>query len=424
MARQSARTIVVAGGSLAGHTVVTELDRRGCTDEVVWVRGEEGTGPYSRPALSKEFMQEKVSPEEISLPPVEPRNIRLRVLDGVVCERLDPEADRVLVGGAWIDFDSLFVCTGMSPRVPRQFSGLAGVHALRTLGDAAAVRARLATRPRTVVVGGGLIGCEIAASLRTLGLPVELVMQDDLPMEPLVGPVLGRYCLERHQEHGVVCRTGTTVTSLTVGPGEAAVNAAFDDGTSTTADLVLLGLGAVPNTGWLEGSGLDATDGVRCDEALRTGRPGVYAAGDIARWPNPVFGRLMRVEHWTNASAQARHAVESYFADRDGRPSPAFADAPYFWSDQYGLKYQMVGHARGHDETRLETAGERPVVTYHREGRLVAAAGVNATRAVMRFKAHIQAKGRERLRGRTAEPPSSGPAHPPGETSPGTAPTR
>lgn len=404
MTGTSAQTIVVAGGSLAGHTVVAELVRRGFPGEVVWVRGAEGVPPYSKPALSKELMQGKVTVDEITLPSAA-GGPRLRVRDHAVCARLDPDADRVLVtpvgeeepgAGEWIAFDALFVCTGMNARVPRGFAGLPGVHCLRTLQDALAIRERVrgrsGTPPRTVVVGAGLIGSEIAASLRTCGLPVELVEQARLPMEHLFGSELARFCLDRHHANGVVTRMPASVTGLRP-EGDATV-LTFDDGSQTVADLVVLGLGAVPATAWLEGSGIDITDGVGCDETLRTARPNVYAAGDLARWPNPVFGRVMRVEHWGNASAQARHAVESWAAGQEGRPAPAFADVPYFWSDQYGLKYQMVGYARGHDEVRVETAGTEgyPFVTYYREGRLVAAAGVNAPRAVMRMKARIQAE--------------------------------
>jgi NADPH-dependent 2,4-dienoyl-CoA reductase/sulfur reductase-like enzyme len=397
----SAQTIVVAGGSLAGHTVVAELARRGFPGEVVWVRGAERAAPYSKPALSKELMQGRVTPEEITLPAV-PDGLRLRVRDEL-CLRLDPDADRVLVGppggersgdGEWIRFDALFVCTGMRPRTPPGFAGLPGVHCLRTLADALRIRERVRGhgRPRTVVVGAGLIGSEIAASLRTCGLPVELVEQAPLPMAHLFGAELARFCRDRHHEHGVVTRMPATVTGLH--PDGDATVLTFDDGTETTADLVVLGLGAVPATEWLEGAGLDLSDGVGCDAALRTARPNVFAAGDVARWPNPVFGRTMRVEHWMNASAQARHAVESWAAGQEGREPPPFADVPYFWSDQYGLKFQMVGYARDHDEVRVETAGAdgHPFATYHREGRLVAAAGVNAPRAVLRMKARIQAE--------------------------------
>lgn len=393
MVGNNRQTVVVAGGSLAGHTVVSELDRQGFDGEVVWVGGAEGVAPYSKPALSKEYMQGKVSQNAVLLPPVPTDSIRLRRLDDAVCERLDPAADRVLVDGDWIPFDALFVVTGMRARVPTAFSEVPGVYSLRTLADAEAIRAAIETRPRTVVLGAGLIGCEIAASLRSLGLPVELVAQTHLPLQPLVGKELGRYCLDQHHAHGVTTRLSATVSGLSAEGPNGPVTVALEDGTSLEADLALLGLGAVPNCGWLESGGLDLGDGVLCDEALRSTRANVYAAGDVANWPNPVFGRRMRVEHWSNASAQARHAVGTWLADRAGRPHPAFADVPYFWSDQYGLKYQMVGHARDHDEVRVRSTGAegRPLVAYYRQGRLVAAAGVNATRAVMGMRAEIRA---------------------------------
>ncbi|MBB4918914.1 NAD(P)/FAD-dependent oxidoreductase [Streptosporangium saharense] len=392
---ETSQTIVVAGGSLAGHTVVTELERHGFAGQIVWVRGREGTAPYSRPALSKELIQGKVTAETIRLPVPQPYGPRVRIMDGAVCAGLDPHADRVLVtqpdlSERWIDFDALFVCTGTQARVPEAFAGLPGVHSLRTLADAERIKDRLAVRPRTVVVGAGLVGSEMAASLRSCGLPVELIVQGQLPMEAVFGAELGRFCLERHHANGVTTRLGATVTALTA---EGPVTLTYDDGESSTADMVVLGLGAVTSCDWLDGCGLDLSDGLGCDEALRTARPNILAAGDVANWRHPLFGHRMRVEHWSNASAQARHAVESWLAGQEGRQPPAFADVPYFWSDQYGLKYQMVGHARGHDEVHVEEAGTGgyPFVTYLRGGRIVAAAGVNAPRAVMRMKARIQA---------------------------------
>lgn len=395
MVGETSQTIVVAGGSLAGHTVVTELERHGFAGQIVWVRGREGTAPYSRPALSKELIQGKVTAETIRLPVPQPYGPRVRIMDGAVCAGLDPHADRVLVtqpdlSERWIDFDALFVCTGTQARVPEAFAGLPGVHSLRTLADAERIKDRLAVRPRTVVVGAGLVGSEMAASLRSCGLPVELIVQGQLPMEAVFGAELGRFCLERHHANGVTTRLGATVTALTA---EGPVTLTYDDGESSTADMVVLGLGAVTSCDWLDGCGLDLSDGLGCDEALRTARPNILAAGDVANWRHPLFGHRMRVEHWSNASAQARHAVESWLAGQEGRQPPAFADVPYFWSDQYGLKYQMVGHARGHDEVHVEEAGTGgyPFVTYLRGGRIVAAAGVNAPRAVMRMKARIQA---------------------------------
>ncbi|MEV4096024.1 NAD(P)/FAD-dependent oxidoreductase [Streptosporangium saharense] len=396
---ETSQTIVVAGGSLAGHTVVTELERHGFAGQIVWVRGREGTAPYSRPALSKELIQGKVTAETIRLPAPQPYGPRVRIMDGAVCARLDPHTDRVLVTRdlsseeEWIDFDALFVCTGTRARVPEAFAGLPGVHSLRTLADAERIKERLAVRPRTVVVGAGLVGSEMAASLRSCGLPVELIVQGRLPMEAVFGAELGRFCLERHHANGVTTRLGTTVTALSSAGPEGPVTLTYDDGESSTADMVVLGLGAVTSCDWLDGCGLDLSDGLGCDEALRTARPNILAAGDVANWRHPLFGHRMRVEHWSNASAQARHAVESWLAGQEGRQPPAFADVPYFWSDQYGLKYQMVGHARGHDEVHVEEAGAGgyPFVTYLREGRIVAAAGVNAPRAVMRMKARIQA---------------------------------
>lgn len=390
--------IVVAGGSLAGHSAVTELVGLVPDAEIVWVTGEPHK-TYSKPALSKEFMQARNELAELTLPDVagdRPRG--LRILRGRSCVSLDASARAItLDDGERIDFDQLLVATGAAARMPGMLRDVDGVFPLRTLDDAVAIRARLADRPKVAVVGGGLIGCELAASVRALGLDVTVVERLETLLDRPFGGGLGSYFLDLHKANGVELVMGATVERVALEGGRVA-GVHLADGTEIAAGLVLVGAGSEPCTRWLDGSGLQVGDGVLCDAHLATSSPGIFAAGDVARWTNPIYGLRMRVEHWTNASAQGRAAARNMAALATGRQDlrKAFADVPYFWSDQYGQKIQMVGWHEGHDRVELDRSGDvpGPLVRFYRNGRLIAAAGVNAPRVVMRLRRQIEDEAR------------------------------
>ena len=384
--------IVVAGGSLAGHSAVSELVALDYPGEILWITGETG-GVYSKPALSKEFMQGRAAIDEIMLPPVADGHPRLTIRDGTTCTALRPDERVIEMGGAdWLGFDGLVLCTGASARMPAMAAGVPGVLPLRTLADAMAIRSALADARQVLILGGGLIGCELAASLRTLGRDVTLVeMQPTLLARPF-GPFMGEYFLDLHRRHGVRVLTGKTIETLVICENRVA-GARLGDGETIAADLVLVGAGSEPATGWLEGSGLALANGIVCDARLATSHAGIYAAGDAARWFNPAYEVAMRVEHWTNASAQGRAAARNLFHTLAGQPERTmpFIDIPYFWSDQFGLKIQMVGWHEGHDrvEVQNEPGSAGPLVTFFKGERLVAAAGVNASRKVMGYRRQI-----------------------------------
>lgn len=389
--------IVVAGGSLAGHSAVSELARLAPDSEIVWVTGE-AHRTYSKPALSKEFMQARNEVADLTLPDIDNGHARLRVLRGRQCASLDAVARRVrLDDGEAIDFDQLLIATGAGARMPAALRGIDGVFPLRTLDDAVGIRARLAGKPKVAVIGGGLIGCELAASMRTLGLEVVILERLETLLDRPFGGAFGTYFFDLHRRNGVELIMGAMVDSLSLRDGRVA-GVVLSDGRTIEAGLVLVGAGSEPATGWLEGSGVAVSEGVLCDSLLATSHPGIHAAGDVARWLNPVYDLRMRVEHWTNASAQGRAAAHNIAMLATGRPElrKPFGDVPYFWSDQYGQKIQMAGWHEGHDRIELERSEDTPgpFARFYGNGRLIAAAGVNAPRAIMRMRKQIEEEAR------------------------------
>jgi NADPH-dependent 2,4-dienoyl-CoA reductase/sulfur reductase-like enzyme len=251
------------------------------------------------------------------------------------------------------------------------FEGFEGVHYLRTLDDCLALRAALSASPRVVVVGAGFIGAEVASTCRGLGLDVTVLEALPVPLGRAVGAEMGAVLAELHRDNGVDLRLSAAVEGL-VGDGKVeAVRLA--DGVLLPADVVVVGVGVTPATGWLEGCGLEIRDGIVCDESCAAG-PDVVAAGDVARWRNPLFATELRVEHWDNAVAQAEAAARRLLEGADG--AVAYAPVPYFWSDQYGTKIQFVGTTAPGDSLEVvegSTSERRFVAAYRRQGTLVGA---------------------------------------------------
>ena len=238
-----------------------------------------------------------------------------------------------------------------------------------------------------VVVGAGFIGAEVAATCRERGAPVTMVEALPAPLARVLGEVIGGTCADLHRDHGVDVRTGVGVAGLAGGARVEQVQ--LDDGSAVDADIVVVGVGVTPLTGWLEGSGLTLEDGVVCDETCLAA-PGVVAAGDVARWPNPTFGQMMRVEHWDNALDQGAHAARTLLAG-DGGGTP-YAPVPWFWSDQYDRKLQLAGRPGPGDEVRVVLGSleeRRFVALFGRGGRVVAAFGMNRPAPIMRYRSRI-----------------------------------
>ncbi|MUL42250.1 oxidoreductase [Streptomonospora sp. PA3] len=381
------RDIAIAGAGMAGLHAAESLREAGFDGRITLI-GEEGHRPYSRPPLSKEFLTGKGAPAGLDLR----EDAAFGALDldwrlGRRARRLRPRERAIeLDDGSAVTADGVVIATGSRARRPG--TALPGVHALRTVEDAEAVRDAFKAHDRVVVVGAGFIGAEIASSARTAGLEVVLIEAAPTPLTRVVDPRIGSVLTELHRDNGVDVRLGSGVTGF---EGRGRVERVrLDDGSAVEAPLVVAGLGALPNTEWLEGSGVEVaagTGGVLCDEYCRTALPGVYAAGDIAAWPHPRYGGRMRLEHWTNAGEQAAAAVGNLLAG-EGAGTP-YTPVPYFWSDQYGMKIQLLGQAAPADTAEIVhgSAEDRKFVAFlGRAGMLVGVLGLRSTPKVMRYR--------------------------------------
>jgi 3-phenylpropionate/trans-cinnamate dioxygenase ferredoxin reductase component len=335
--------IVIAGASLAGLRAAEALRRAGFGGEITLLGAEPHFPPYDRPPLSKQVLAGEWPSEQARLKHDD--GLALDVRPGVRATGLDLAGQRVLLaGGGTASFDGLIIATGAAPRrLPLPGAGLPGVHLLRTVDDCRALAAALRPGGTLVVIGAGFIGMEVAATARGLGMRVTVADPLPAPMIRAAGPELGAAVAALHEAHGVRCLLGRAVTGFTGDTALAGVT--LDGGELLPADAAVVAVGAAPETGWLAGSGLATDDGVLCDETLfAVGTGNVVAAGDVARWPHPRLHRSLRVEHWTNAVSQAQAAARNLHARLSGAGTVAPYDAlPYFWTDQYDWKLQVVG---------------------------------------------------------------------------------
>jgi NADPH-dependent 2,4-dienoyl-CoA reductase/sulfur reductase-like enzyme len=382
--------VVIVGASLAGLRAAEALRDDGFDGAVTMV-GAEPHLPYDRPPLSKKVLSGEWEPERSALRrPEEFEKLELRLRLGVRATSLDTANRRVgLDDGDGLAYDGLIIATGAAVRrLPHQ-PELEGVFSLRTLDDSIALRDALTSgSPRVVVVGAGFIGAEVASTAKSLGCDVTIVEMLPVPLARGLGEEMGSACAGLHRDNGVDLRLGVGIASI---EGTARVEGVrLTDGTTIPADVVVVGVGVAPATEWLEGSGLEVRDGLVCDAQLAAGPPGVFAAGDLARWPNGLFGEEMRVEHWTNASEQGAHAGHNLMAWAGRREGPAtpYDAVPFFWSDQYGLRIQFLGRAGDGDEVRVVhgAVDDRAfVAVYGNRGRLRGVLGVSRPRLVMGY---------------------------------------
>jgi NADPH-dependent 2,4-dienoyl-CoA reductase/sulfur reductase-like enzyme len=384
------RRVVVVGASLAGLRAIEALRRRGFEGEIVAIGGEAHL-PYDRPPLSKEVLAGKWDAERTRFrPPENYDELDAEWRLGTRAAGLDLGGRSVLLeDGGSVPFDGLVLACGAAPRTLPGAEGLVGVHVLRTLDDALAIRAALDAGARVAVVGAGFIGAEVAATCRGRGLDVTLIETLPAPLARVLPPALAERMATLHHDHGVRLSCGVPVAGLE--GREQVERVRLADGSAVQADCVVVGIGVAPETAWLAGSGLALEDGVLCDERCAASAPGVVAAGDVARWHNPLFGERMRLEHWTNATEMAETAAARLLAGEGGAGAHVepYAPVPYFWSDQYGVKIQLAGHARPGDEMHLvdgSLAEERFAVLFSRDGRLTGALGFGRPRLVMRYK--------------------------------------
>jgi 3-phenylpropionate/trans-cinnamate dioxygenase ferredoxin reductase component len=379
--------VLVVGASLAGVRAATALRRQGYAGELTLL-GDEPHAPYDRPPLSKQILSGAWTSERLALLRQAETDFALRL--GQRATGLDLARRRVRLEHEELPFDGLVIATGVRAR--RLPGALAGVHVLRTVDDALALREALATARSLVVVGAGFVGAEVASSVHRPELSVTLLEQSQLPLERTLGTRMATLLASLHGEHGVQLRTGVSVAKL---EGEGRVRGVLlSDGSFVPADLVLVAIGAQPNSEWLADSGLAIDDGVRCDAACRVldrqgnAVPGVVAAGDIAHYRSALFDESFRVEHWTHAAEQADRAARTLLGDQ----SP-WINAPLFWSEQYGLRIQFAGRAGERLHVCEGSPEERRFVAlYGRGERLVGALAVRRPAQLMRYRKLIEAR--------------------------------
>ena len=372
----ASETVVVVGAGQAGCQLVSSLAEDGFKGRIVLV-GDEPHPPYQRPPLSKAHLTGTGERGELWLRPAAwfaDKGVEL--LLGTAAESIDLAAASVrLSGGRTIGYDRLVLALGSRQRgLPIEGADLDGVVSLRTLDEADDLRARLERAQRVVIVGGGFIGMEVAAAAVRLGKQATVVETAGQLMGRVLSSATAEFLRRAHTERGLIIELSSQVRALS-GAGGRVTGVAIADGRQLPADLVLVGVGAVPNTGLAAAAGLTVADGVVVDEYLRTRDPNVYAIGDCARSPNlQAPGALLRLESVQNATAQAR----SVAATLTGSPAP-YRSVPWFWSDQADLKVQIAGLTSGHDEVLVkgDPAGARFSAYCFARGRLLGVESVN-----------------------------------------------
>ncbi|WP_448640370.1 NAD(P)/FAD-dependent oxidoreductase [Geodermatophilus sp. URMC 63] len=381
-------TIAVVGASLAGLSAARALRARSFDGRLV-VIGDEPHAPYDRPPLSKDLLAGTSTLEDVALGTAADEALDLEWRLGTAAVGLDPATRSVrLSDGSEVRADGVVLATGARARRLPGTEGLAGVHVLRTLDDALALRADLLAARSLVVIGAGFIGAEVASTARGLGLDVTVVEALPVPLAGPLGAEMGTVCAGLHADHGTHLLTGTGVARLVGAPRVEAVELA--DGRRLPADVVVVGIGAVPNVEWLAGSGVPLADGVVTDARGGTGLPGVVAVGDCAATWSAEAGRAVRSEHWTHALEQPATAVAALLGDEPSGPAPV----PYFWSEQYGSRIQFAGSRRDGDAVRVlegDLAERSFLAVYEREGRPVAVLGVDQPRLFTRWRRQLRA---------------------------------
>ncbi len=386
----SPNRIAVVGASLAGLRAAETLSQRAPDVEVV-VIGAEPHRPYDRPPLSKKLLSGEWEPDRIHLRPADSfHELDVEWRFGIGAARLELAASGTggrldLSDGSSLEADGIVIATGASPRRLRGQSQFGHVHVLRTLDDAMAVRAAiLGGGQRVVVIGAGFIGLEVAAIAKQLDNLVTVIEGAAAPLIRGLGEEMGAAVADVHRARGIDLRCGVQVESLT----ETGVQLA---GEHLDADVIVVGIGVVPATQWLDDSGLELRDGIVCDETLLAA-PGIYAAGDVARWPNPLFDEEMRVEHWTNAAEQGALAANNLLdVAADEEPAP-YGPVPFFWSDQFDQRIQFLGRSSPDDEVVVaagSVAEGKLLALYGRGDKLHGAFGLNAPRWVMPMRKQL-----------------------------------
>ncbi|WP_043288956.1 NAD(P)/FAD-dependent oxidoreductase [Paraburkholderia oxyphila] len=383
------RRVVIVGGGLAALRCTEELRRGGHDGRIAIVTAEPHL-PYDRPPLSKDVLLGKKELGDVLYR--DDAFYREHQVDMYLSRRatgLRIREREVLTNGSAIAFDDLLICTGASPRPFPLKSDLEGIYTLGRVEDALRLRAALQNgAPRVVILGAGFIGAEVASAARSLGLETTIVNLAATPLERAVGPEMGGMLSALHADHGARLLCSVSIEEI-FGQGRVE-ELLLTNGERIPCDILVIGIGSAPNIGWLEGSGLELANGIVCDATLSAGPPGIYAAGDVAWWPNGLFGRGMRCEQWTNAAEQGRHVARNMLAGHEGRTP--FVGSNYFWSDQYGHRIQFAGSEVADEVKIVKGAFEnRRFLAYYRKGdQLCGALALNEPKALMLAKQQIE----------------------------------
>ena len=383
--------IGIVGASLAGLNAAIELRRRGFSGRLA-IFGDEPHRPYDRPPLSKEMLRGDWQEPDIALR-FDEAELDAEWRLGERVAGLDVDAMTLVLedGTAEAFPGGIVIATGATPRVLPGMA-LGGVHVLRTLDDMRALRRDLAKKPvRVAVIGGGFIGQEVASSCRAMALVVTMI-EAVAPAQHIVGDAVAERLADWQRRNGVDVRLGVSVAALE-GHGQVAA-VQMSDGKVIEVDVAVVGIGVEPNTAWLAGSGLTLQNGVVCDETCLAA-PGIVAAGDVCCWPNARYGDLRRIEHWDNAVRQGVHAARRLLAS-PGMPefTAPYRPVPWFWSDQYGAKLQLVGSPLHHDEVRIvngEGDPDRFLALYRKGEALSAVFGIKQAKRILGFRRDLEA---------------------------------
>lgn len=363
-------SVVIVGAGAAGESAAETLRGEGYEGRLT-LYDPDPDAPYDRPNLSKDYLAGTASEDWIPLHP--PEFYGERGIDIVHDRRviaIEPKARRIrLDDGGTVEFGALLLATGATPirLSPEMERGQPGVHYLRSFADSKAIVAAAGKARRAVILGASFIGLEVAASLRARNVEVHVVAPDPRPLQRVMGPELGDFIRQLHEEHGVIFHLSQKAGGIDGGV------VTLEDGTRLPADLVVAGIGVRPNLELAEGAGLSVDRGVLVDERLQTSAPGVYAAGDIARWPDPHTGERIRVEHWVVAQRQGQAAARSLLGGRD-----RFRAVPFFWSQHYDVPINYLGHAERWDTIEVEgsIATRDCALRFVRSGRTLAVATI------------------------------------------------
>jgi 3-phenylpropionate/trans-cinnamate dioxygenase ferredoxin reductase component len=374
--------IVIVGGGLAAARTAEQLRRSEYTGPITIVSDEDHL-PYDRPPLSKEVLRAEI--DDVTLKPAEfYEEHDITVLLGSGARSVDTGAQSLtLDDGSALGYDELIIATGLVPKTIPSFPDLEGIRVLRSLEESMALREHAGSARQAVVVGAGFIGCEVAASLRGMGVNVVLVEPQPTPLASVLGEEIGALVSRLHRAEGVDVRCAVGVAE--VRGTDKVEKVVLSDGTELDADLVVVGIGSTPATGWLRDSGIELENGVVCDDVGRTSAPHVWAIGDVASWRHPV-GHQVRVEHWSNVADQARVLVPAML----GKDIPATVSVPYFWSDQYDVKIQCLGEPQADDTVHVvEDDGRKFLAFYERDGVVAGVVGGGMPGKVMKVRTKI-----------------------------------